>query len=245
MELNGHFMTKKVINFSDFQKEKENSKKRMVYIYQESGVYDGLYYKDNDPEMAYRIKILFWAIDNSGNIVALVPYLKEIRVLEELNNESKMHFAGYYDTYNEEIIYELPEFKVKEINNYKTLFDGSSQKEQYNKRGFNQLIQDSSGIHGVFVHIETEELSIVPIHSWCLYENGEMEPFIVKEKSLHLSPIILTGTKEDDSHIESMFSLKNFSYYFTYETAQRVKDSIVNGGEIEMSDEFFENISKK
>ncbi len=239
------FMTTKIIDFTEIQKDKEEQKKQIVYLHQETGLYDGLYFKDNDPDIAYRIKISFWGVDQQGEIVALIPFLKDICVLEELNDPEKMHFAGYYDVLNEEILEELPEFKEKEVLHYKSNFDLSRKNKDCLNSEIVQTIQDNSGVHGVFVDVNTEELSIVPIHSWRLYDDGTLEPFIVREDAMHLSPIILTGTPEDDNYIESMHVMPNFSYYFNYETAQKVKDSIMNGGQIEMSQDFFDSLTKK
>ena len=233
-------MSTKIIDFNIVKEKKMDEDKQIIYLHQESGMYEGLYYKDNDPDLTYRIKISFWGVDKKGDIVSLIPYLKNIYVLEELDDPEKMHFAGYYDVKNDEILDDLPDFKIQEINYYKESFKNSE-----TQNSIIQTVQDNSGAHGVFVDAETEELSIVPVHSWRLYNNGELEPYIVKEGSLHLSPILVTGNAViDDKHIESLFVLPNFSYYFNYETAQRVKDSIVNGGQMEISQEFFDDLTK-
>lgn len=120
-------MTTKIINFTEIQKDKEDEEKQIIYLHPEMGMYEGLYYKDGDPDLAYRIKISFWAVDKKGDIFALVPFLRDICVLEELEDHEKMHFAGYYDVLNDDILDQLPEFKVQEIEYYKTIFENSRQ----------------------------------------------------------------------------------------------------------------------
>lgn len=214
----------KIIDFIQKKEERETENEKIEFVYPESGFYEGLYYTKNNPDILCRMKILFWAKDGMGNIFSLVPFYNQLWILEEFKNKEKMCFCGYYDTVNDKILESIPQFKKSEIDYY-----GLNYKLSNNKSEIISHLLDGIGTHGVFIDKETQDLEVVPIHSWKLYEDGSIEPFVVRKECEDLMPILINPNTKIDSFILPVSEYGGFNCYFNYETALRLKEALKQG----------------
>ena len=202
-----------------FSKKSLNEQKNERFI-RLSPEYDGLcmLYSTNktSTEKLYTMRILCWAIRNSGEVVALVPWLDKILPCEELEDPFHGQFEGYYDLANEQVLYHPPPHKVIELETAASYYDSDA---CYS--GTDNVIQeipDAIGTHAMLLANDQNSLILTEVLSWRLLNDGHLQAMLINEGLVYVTPVL-----PGDPCLYPAEESANFRYFFQHQIANQIK----------------------
>ena len=173
-----------------------------------------LYSNDANPGKLFSMKILCWALMKDGSVDALIPWLNKVVPARELNDPLNGHWEGYFDKLNDRAFFEVPNYKVIELESAISHFPLDESEEV----SIIQEIPDTIGTHAILTENQFKTIALIHVTSWRLYNNGKVHAMIADEKKIENTPI-LPGD-------ESLFAAqehKDFHYFFHYVIANKIK----------------------
>jgi hypothetical protein len=87
---------------------------RIVRISSELDGMEALYCSDLTPDHLFSVKILFWALLDTGSVCAVIPWLEDVITTDD-DQSIEGSWQGYYDATQDRIFFKPPEHKAKEL----------------------------------------------------------------------------------------------------------------------------------
>lgn len=173
-----------------------------------------LYSNEPNPDKLFSLKILFWGLKASGEVVGLVPWLDDIVPCTTICDPLNGKWEGYFDPGIEDIFYEAPLHKVIELETaaeyYELICDSDTD--------IVQELPDTIGTHAIFSSEGFQNIKLKEVVSWRLHHDGVVCAMIADE-NLVISTPVLPG---DECLIPAQSS-EAFRYYFQHHIANRIK----------------------
>jgi len=190
-------------------------KDEIVRITPEFDGLEMLYSNDTAPNKLYSLKIVCWALKESGEVVGLVPWLNKIVPCTEINDPLNGHWEGYRDPENNDIFYSPPTHKVIELEMAVQHYDNPL----CTKKGTLQEIPDAIGTHAVLTDNGFRSFMLIEVLSWRLMANGDIKAMLVNEKKVKSTPVL-----PGDDCLYSAQEHPEFKYFFQHRIANKIKD---------------------
>ena len=203
-----------VIDFFSGRKLCDLQDQRIIRLAPELDGLEMLYSNEASKDKFFSLRILCWALRESGEVVGLVPWLKDITACPDIADPLNGQWEGYYDARLDEIFYEPPIHKVVEIETAAEYYS-YLQSPHYAKV---QEISDTIGTHVVFSDADNRSITLQEVISWQLDQTGLLKPMIVDEDKVSSTPI-LPG---DDCLVDAK-QHPQFRYFFQHHIANKIK----------------------
>ena len=180
--------------------------------------FDGLemlYTNDTALNKLYSLKIVCWALKESGEAVGMVPWLNKIVPCTEIDDPLNGHWEGYRDPISNDIFYSPPAHKVIELETAAQYYDFETGDEDV----VLQEIPDAIGTHAVLTDNGFRSFVLVEVLSWRLMANGDIHAMLVEEDSVESTPVL-----PGDSCLYSAQDHPEFRYFFQHRIANKIKE---------------------
>ena len=174
-----------------------------------------LYSNDTAVNKLYSLKIVCWALKESGEAVGMVPWLNKIVPCTEINDPLNGHWEGYRDPICNDIFYSAPNHKVIELETAAQYYDFDPEDEEVTL----QEIPDAIGTHAVLTDNGFRSFVLVEVLSWRLMANGEVRAMLVDEDKVKSTPVL-----PGDSCLYSAQDHPEFRYFFQHRIANKIKE---------------------
>ncbi|PCJ33113.1 MAG: hypothetical protein COA99_16045 [Moraxellaceae bacterium] len=174
-----------------------------------------LYTNDTAINKLYSLKIVCWALKESGETVGMVPWLNKIVPCTEINDPLNGHWEGYRDPNCNDIFYSVPNHKIIELETAAQYYDIESEDEQL----VLQEIPDAIGTHAVLTDNGFRSFVLVEVLSWQLMGNGEVHAMLVDEERVKSTPVL-----PGDPCLYSAQNHPEFRYFFQHRIANKIKE---------------------
>jgi hypothetical protein len=174
-----------------------------------------LYSNKSHPGKFFSLRILCWALRDSGEVVGLVPWMTDIVPCVEIEDPLEGRFEGYYDPGIDEIFYDAPDHKIIEL-------ETSASYYQFHCSHSEEVIQeipDNIGTHAVLTSKVPNTLLLTEVISWQLLCNGQIHAMLIDGSKPHQTPV-LPGS-------DSLYSAQDhpdFRYFFQHTIANKLKE---------------------
>lgn len=173
-----------------------------------------LYSNKLNPGKLFAMNILCWGLRRNGEVIALIPWMDKVIPCVDISDPLEGQFEGYFDPGIDEVFFEAPMHKVVELETAAEYYEFQSD----NPQDVVQEIPDTIGTHAVFNVPESHNLTLTPIVSWQLHNDGSMHGMVVNEKKCTQTPVL-----PGDECLFSATDNKNFRYYFQHHIANKIK----------------------
>ncbi len=180
--------------------------------------YDGLemlYTNDSSPDKLYSLKIVCWALKESGQVVGMVPWLNEIVPCTEIDDPLNGRWEGYRDPGTNELFYSAPQHKVIELETAAEYYHY----ENLDEDAIIQEIPDSIGTHAVLTDNGFRSFVLIEVLSWRLLADGSIHAMLVDESKVESTPVL-----PGDSCLYSAQRHEQFRYFFQHRIANKIKE---------------------
>ena len=174
-----------------------------------------LYSNDTAVNKLYSLKIVCWALKESGEAVGMVPWLNKIVPCTEINDPLNGHWEGYRDPICNDIFYSAPNHKVIELETAAQYYDFDPEDEEVTL----QEIPDAIGTRAVLTDNGFRSFVLVEVLSWRLMANGEVRAMLVDEDKVKSTPVL-----PGDSCLYSAQDHPEFRYFFQHRIANKIKE---------------------
>lgn len=200
----------KVVSLDDRRQRKQSPIIRL------SPEYDGvelLYANDRHPDKLFSLKILAWALRESGEVVAMVPWLNKLMAAPDMGDPLNGRWEGYRFPDSDYMFADAPEYKVAELHSAAAFFGRPGEEHRA------QEIPDLIGTHAVFSEDEFRTLSLVEVVSWRLSTGGRIDALVADEGMVTRTPVL-----PGDTSLVSANEHPCFHYFFQHGMANRIKE---------------------
>lgn len=202
----------KVIDLFTKRPLSELSPQKVIRVTPELDGLEVLYANQANPNQLFSLKILCWALQENGEVVALAPWLNKITSCVELHDPLNGHWEGYYDPSIDHVFYDAPEHKVMELKMAARHYSSHPTKDII------QEIPDNIGTHAILTHDHFKHFTLVEIFSWQLQANGDMIAMAIDETKIESTPVLL-----GDAALFPVQSHADFKYFFQHRIANQIK----------------------
>lgn len=168
-------------------------------------------FKDN-PDLVFPQRLLFWALLSDFSVVGVLAMNKHLIIVENMISLG-INFIGYTNC-NEDYVMEVCPNYIKEHLISEHSFFNNFNKKIFQQKEIIQEFLEYSGTHIFYVENNRKGI-LYPVHSWKLFVDGCVLPFIIDQK--YINSFILI----DNEKISYPYNKKFF--YIDYELAQQVK----------------------
>lgn len=173
-----------------------------------------LYSNDTDTSRMFNMKILCWGLNKKGAVNAMVPWLGKLQDCRSLTDPLNGHWKGYFDSTRNDIFFEAPIHKVKELIASSHYFSGTCDKDN-----IIQEIPDNIGTHAVFSEDKFKSILLRQVISWCLLASGQVHAMVADPDKATKTPVLL-----GDSCLHFAEEQKGFKYFFHHAIANKIKE---------------------
>ncbi len=216
-----------VISIFTRKKIKDAQANRIVRIAPELDGLEMLYSNDANKDKMFSMKILCWALRQSGEVDAMVPWLTRLVPAKQLNDPLNGHWEGYYDNKNERLFYEPPVHKVVELEGAAAYFKDDSQTassmavqsgQDIEDEVILQEIPDSIGTHVVMTENSFQTITLNQVTSWRLTADGNIRAMVADSEKVESTPVL-----PGDPCLYPAQQDSNFKYFFHHVIANKIK----------------------
>ena|SRR3990167_1875725 len=188
---------------------------RVVRLAPELDGLEMLYTNDTSPDRLYSLKVVCWALRESGEVVGMVPWLNQIVPCTEINDPLNGHWEGYRDPGTNEIFYTSPRHKIMELELAEEYYHLEHVKEGQTV----QEIPDSIGTHAVLTDNGFRSFILIEVLSWRLLADGTVHAMLVDEDKVKSTPVL-----PGDPCLYPAQEKKEFKYFFQHRIANKIKE---------------------
>ncbi|MBA57288.1 MAG: hypothetical protein CMK89_22805 [Pseudomonadales bacterium] len=188
---------------------------RIVRIAPELDGLEMLYTNDTSPNRLYSLKVVCWALRESGEVVGLVPWLNQVVPCTEINDPLNGRWEGYRDPGTNDIFYTPPKHKVRELE----LAEEFYHIEQVRDGDIIQEIPDAIGTHAVLTDNGFRSFVLIEVLSWRLMADGTVHAMLVDEDKVKSTPVL-----PGDPCLYSAQEQAEFKYFFQHRIANKIKE---------------------
>ena len=173
-----------------------------------------LYSNDANPDKLFSMKILCWALNQNGEIDAMVPWLSRLVSCRELNDPLNGHWEGYYDNFHETVFYDAPLHKVVELESSASYYDA----DYIAEKDTIQEIPDPIGTHAVLTGDKFQTITLTQVTSWRLLNNGSIQAMLADSEKVENTPVLV-----GDESLYAAQEHPDFKYFFHHIIANKIK----------------------
>lgn len=188
---------------------------RIIRIAPELDGLEMLYSNDSSANRLYSLKVVCWALKESGEVVGMVPWLNQIVPCTEINDPLNGHWEGYRDPGTNQIFYTPPHHKAMELE----LADEYYHADHLNDDETVQEIPDAIGTHAVLTDNGFRSFVLIEVLSWRLLADGTMQAMLVDETKVKSTPVL-----PGDACLYPAQEKKEFKYFFQHRIANKIKE---------------------
>ncbi len=174
-----------------------------------------LYTNDTSPDRLYSLKVVCWALRESGEVVGLVPWLNQVVPCTEINDPLNGRWEGYRDPGTNDIFYTPPHHKVIELE----LAEGFYHIDKIREDDIMQEIPDAIGTHAVLTENGFRSFVLIEVLSWRLMADGTVHAMLVDEEKVKSTPVL-----PGDPCLYSAQEQAEFKYFFQHRIANKIKE---------------------
>ena len=203
-----------VIDFFSGKSFADLNDQRVIRLAPELDGLEMLYSNEASEDKLFSWKILCWALQANGDVVAMVPWLGEIIPCQEIADPLNGQFEGYYDPGIDEIFFDAPIHKIVELETAAEYYECKSD----DPSTVVQEIPDMIGTHAVLANTENNTLILQEVVSWRLTHDGQISGTIIDTEKVESTPVL-----PGDSCLYSVNEEANFKYFFQHHIANKIK----------------------
>lgn len=203
----------KVINL-ELRRPRRDGPGRIVRIAPENDGLRTLYSNDNHPDRCTALDIVGWALHESGDVCALVPWLKDVVPAPQLADPLNGHCEGYWDPWAGRVLPAPPPHKVAELTAARDFFGAATNDHAV----VVQSIPDSPGTHAVMSTDGFRSVQLLEVVGWQLRGDGRVLAMLADEAHVIDTPVLAT-----DQCLYAAQEHRAFRYFFQHAVANQVK----------------------
>lgn len=204
-----------VIDFHSGRVSRSRALQQVVRIAPELDGLEVLYSNPAYTDKLFTARIACWALQRSGQVVAMVPWVNRIIPCTQISQPGKIQFEGYYDRNRDNIFFEAPPHKVTELTCARDYF---SDTDPAAPEDVLQEIPDSTGTHAMLANPSGGRLMLMEILSWRLLGDGSLHAMLVDEDAVESTPVL-----PGDACLYRADGHHNFRFYFQHHIANQIK----------------------
>lgn len=189
---------------------------RIVRIAPELDGLEMLYTNDTSSDRLYSLKVVCWALRESGEVVGMVPWLNQIVPCTEIDDPLNGRWEGYRDPGNNDIFYSPPHHKAVELELAECYYHIDSDPEDHS---IVQEIPDGIGTHAVLTQNGFQSFMLVEVLSWRLLSDGTILAMLIDEDKVCSTPVL-----PGDPCLYAAQDSKDFKYFFQHRIANKIKE---------------------
>lgn len=197
-----------------FGHHRKPARPRILRISPECDGLELLYANDNHPDKLFSLKVLCWALRDDGEVVAMVPWLRQVVCCSELEDPLNGRWEGYRLPDSQYMFSEAPAHKVTELETALEFFGG-----KYDDEACVQEIPDTIGTHAICSSDGLHSLSLMEVISWRLMGDGQLHAMVAREDDVTQTPVL-----PGDACLEAVTDRGDFCYFFQHGIANRIKE---------------------
>lgn len=203
----------KIISMDAFRSRRKAP--RVIRIAPELDGLEMLYSNDTAPGKMFSLKVLFWGLKENGEVVGMVPWLRDIVPCTELNDPLNGHWEGYHDPGITRVFDHPPRHKTVELESAAEYYTW----EDCGPEDILQELPDTLGTHAVMTTNGFRSFTLNEVISWRLYGDGHLDGMLIDETQVKSTPIL-----PGDPCLYPAKSDSNFRYYFQHRIANKIKE---------------------
>lgn len=204
----------KVVHLNAWLEERGAKRDRVIRLSPELDGLETLYSNDSSVGVCFNLKIVAWALKNSGVVVGLIPWLRDIIECPKFSDPLNGYWAGYRNPKTEDIFYEPPKHKVVELETAAEYFSG----QEALSAEWIQEIPDSLGTHALFTPDDFHTIQLIEVVSWRLLKNGRILGMLPEYDKITDYPILLS-----EKNLYPAQDHPNFKCFFHFSLVERIK----------------------
>lgn len=204
----------KIVHLSAWLKKRGIKDDKIIRLAPELDGLETLYTNDSSPGICFNLKIVAWAMKESGDVVGLVPWLSDIIPCPLFKDPLNGYWAGYRNPYTEEIFYAPPEHKIVELETATTYF--ADQKISHGE--WLQEIPDNLGTHALLTADDFHTIQLIEVVSWRLFKNGRVFGMLPNLDKIMTYPVLL-----GEKNLYPAQHQPDFKYFFQFSLVERIK----------------------
>ena len=188
---------------------------RIVRMAPELDGLEMLYTNDSSKDRLYSLKVVCWALRESGEVVGMVPWLNQVVPCTEIDDPLNGRWEGYRDPGTNDIFYTPPSHKVMELE----LAEQFYHLESTGNDAIIQEIPDAIGTHAVLTENGFRSFVLIEVLSWRLMADGTIHAMLVDEDKVKSTPVL-----PGDPCLYSAQEQAEFKYFFQHRIANKIKE---------------------
>ncbi|MCG8538046.1 MAG: hypothetical protein MI808_23410 [Pseudomonadales bacterium] len=188
---------------------------RIVRMAPELDGLEMLYTNDSSKDRLYSLKVVCWALRESGEVVGMVPWLNQVVPCTEIDDPLNGRWEGYRDPGTNDIFYTPPNHKVMELE----LAEQFYHLESTGNDAIIQEIPDAIGTHAVLTENGFRSFVLIEVLSWRLMADGTIHAMLVDEDKVKSTPVL-----PGDPCLYSAQEQAEFKYFFQHRIANKIKE---------------------
>lgn len=192
--------------------------KAIVAIHPENRGLKMVYRHSEHERRSVAVPILCWGLREDGEVVALVPWIKELLDCASIAERFDILWEGFYDAASGDIFEQPPAYIPALLHAERQQLQAPQPKADSKAANPVQEIPDHIGTHAMLVQHDKEVLTLTAVVSWKLNANGSLEGMIADESQPHKYPI-LAG----DSCLHAASASNDFRSYFQRDIAEQIR----------------------
>lgn len=180
-----------------------------------------LYSNDSSPSKLYSLKIVCWALKESGEVEGMVPWLNNMVACTEINDPLNGRWEGYRDPRTDDVFYSPPTHKIIELETAAEYYDEESQDDCDPDNPSHHIVQeipDTIGTHAVLTNNGFRSFVLIEVLSWRLESDGRIYGMLVEEEKIDTTPVL-----PGDPCLYVAQEHPEFKYFFQHRIANKIK----------------------
>lgn len=162
------------------------------------------------------IPILCWALQNNGEVVAMIPWKQGLRRCADFNNTELGYFHGYYDSALDDIFEQAPLHKALELEAAANFFE---EHYQSSESPVLQEVPDHIGTHALLIGEDEHSLVLSEVISWQLLRDGSLQGMLINHDKVSSTPVLI-----GDECLYPATDNARFRFYFQHHIANQIKN---------------------
>lgn len=205
-----------VIDIFSGQTFKQSKREQVVRLSPEIDGLCMLHSFQSQDEQFTVIPILCWALQNDGEVVAMIPWKQSLRRCTDFSNDELGYCHGYYDSALDDIFEQAPLHKALELEASANFFEEHYQSSESDVL---QEIPDHIGTHALLVGEEHSSLVLTEVVSWQLLRDGSLQGMLINHDKVSTTPVLI-----GDECLYSATENSRFRFYFQHHIANQIKN---------------------
>lgn len=187
---------------------------RILRIAPENDGLRTLYSNDLHPDRVVSLDIIGWALHESGDVAAIVPWLKDVVTATSLADPLNGHCEGYWDPWGQRLLPAAPAHKVTELQAALAFFGTAANDHDV----VVQSIPDSPGTHAVMSSDGFHTVNLLEVVGWQLRGDGRVLGLLADGARVIDTPVLAT-----DRCVYAAQEHAAFRYFFQHAVANQIK----------------------